>query len=208
LQAFGVTIDDFETSDSVTARPRDPVDSSSTTSGTFLGGTREMTATFLGGGDATVSGNSGAPPDGRLLFEALPEAQGTLDIIWLDITGADKGPGDDLTAGGTLNAIALEVALNETAVAVSIELTDTAANTGSAAATLAAGPGTSLLLFSDFSGSVDYTDIETIHLQLTTASPHSRLELGDVSSVAVPEPASALLLAAGLAGLCARRRPS
>jgi hypothetical protein len=66
-------------------------------------------------------------------------------------------------------------------------------------------PGNVTFLFSDFSSSIDFTDVRGIEMEIV-GSTGAGADVSISSVVVVPEPSAALLLAFGLAGLAARRR--
>ena len=63
-----------------------------------------------------------------------------------------------------------------------------------------------LALFSSFSGSVDFTDIELIAMNVTPLFPAADLQIDFIESTFIPEPSTALLLGIGLVALGVRRR--
>ena len=66
-----------------------------------------------------------------------------------------------------------------------------------------AANGANIIPFSEFSG-IDFTDVQTIRLAVSEVVSLNAISISEF--LAVPEPGTALLLAAGLVGLTARRR--
>lgn len=202
--ASALIIDSFDTAASTTANSGTPTDTIITASGTFLGTNRNLESNWISGANAVVGGID-AGGSSLLNLSLRASTLGDVTVGWSGIGGAD------LTAGATLNAISLEVVFDDLPADITIQVFD-GTFLGQSTITTAGGIFVSTiesLLFSSFSGTVDFTSVESITLIIEPLFPAANLQIGFIESASVPiipEPSTALLLSLGLVGLGVRRR--
>ena len=115
----------------------------------------------------------------------------------------------DLTAAGTLNAIGIEVVFDDLPATILMTITDGSSNSGTASLITTGGifaPQVLTLVFAGFTGAIDFSDIETISMQLTATMPATDVQIGFIESTFVPEPSTTMLLGFSIVVLGARLR--
>jgi len=200
--ASALVIDSFDDGASVSADGGTPIDSALTPAGSFLGTNRELDASWDSGANS-VDSEIDAGGSSLLNISLDADTLGDVSVLWQNIGGAD------LTAGATLNAIALSIVFDDLPADITLIVTDGSSNAGSSTTTTPGGifvPTTTALSFASFSGSVDFTDVETIQLIVDPLFPAADLQIDFIESTFIPEPTTGLLLAGGLIVLGARRR--
>jgi hypothetical protein len=206
--AATILIDDFSVTQSISDAVGGGVTISETNVAGVLGGVRLLRSeaggsdplgncftrtNFGGSGEASESCNSRVVTgNGYFYYDGAND-------------GGQDGTGGalniDLTDGGQLDRFRLEVtsiSSGNFAVAVFDSV-----GTASQAVLSIPATGTYDLLFSGFSGSVDFTDIRAISLRASVL-PNETLSFSSFS--VVPEPFASLLVATGLLGFAARWR--
>lgn len=134
--------------------------------------------------------------------------QGILTLSWDGVDGsvspdADGLGGIDLTAGGIDNAISLDV-VSGAAVQFTLKITDMNGNIGNEVDNLP-GLGNNLYNFADFSGSVDFTNVGSISLDIFfNNSTRNAIEIDNIMTV--PEPGVSSFAVIGLLAFLIRRR--
>lgn len=212
--AATIVIDRFDTEQYVEAVSRTGFASSSeiyAPNDAEVGGYRYMTVTNNTGRSNGTSLHAG---EGYLDFSNGSRTSGTGTVVW-DGMGSTGIGGLDLTDSGTNDALILDVISADASLILTFTVRDTfgaiASLTQSAAETLDE-PLSLAFLFSDFSGSVDFTSLDSISLTLsgTAAALDATIDLfyaGSTQPVAaVPVPAAGLLLAGGIAALGVAKR--
>ncbi|MFN2285839.1 MAG: LamG-like jellyroll fold domain-containing protein, partial [Anaerolineae bacterium] len=182
-----ITVDDWETAQSLTRLTPDVISSTVTGAG-ILGDERDLHLTLTAGGPVTV-----AATGGNLNAIADLATQATILVVWdgddgdpatLDPTGLG---GADLTDGGTQNAFVLPLTLDVTA---RFTLTVySAADVSTYTVELAPGTGnlpfTHTVPFIAFTGAADFANVGAIALEIATTSGGTVI-LGDFQTTAVP----------------------
>ncbi|MBK1695454.1 hypothetical protein CKO09_12000 [Chromatium weissei] len=176
--------------------------SSIVTTGTDISGlNRTLTATANSGGDGSFSGTAIVAGGGLLKISNDSGVTGTASATY---NFADF----DLTGGGTLTALLLNVTAIDLSTQVQISLGD-GVNTDTSGYQSFTGPGTFFNLLSDFSaGGVDVTSANYLRLDFKGAMDWD----GQFSFIAtnepptIPEPATLGLFGIGLLGFAASRR--
>lgn len=161
-----------------------------------------MTANWSSGAN-NVTGEVDAGGSSLLNLSLGPDTLGDLTLIWIDFTA-------DLTAGNTLNAIALEIPFDDLPADLTLTVFSPGKQ-GSSQITTTGGifvPTQVALLFSSFSGSVDFTSVGRIDLLIEPLLPATDLQISFIESTFIPEPGTALLIGMGLVGLSLHRRRS
>ncbi len=195
-------IDSFDDAEIVSANSGTPSDSVTTPAGSFLGTNRVLEANWASGSNA-VDGEIDSGGSSLLNISLGAGTLGSVEVTWDIIAGID------LTAGATLNAIGIEIVFDDLPADLTVSVTDGSANSGQSSTTTSGGifaPESLILLFSSFSGSVDFTDITSISLLVDANLPASDLQFGFIETTFIPEPSTALLVGFGLTGLGAGRR--
>jgi len=204
LPAHAVLIDDFTDATSVSADSGTTSDNAATAAGSFLGSNRQLDADWISGPNS-IAGDIDSGGSGLLTMSAGANTLGTVMVLWQNIGGVD------LSAAGTLNAISLGIDFDDLPVDIVLDITDSSANTGSANSAAPGGifaPISQDVLFTSFSGSVDFSSVETIKLTLNPLFPATDIQINFIESTfVVPEPATlAGLSMMGLLVLTRRRR--
>jgi len=204
LPAHAVLIDDFSDAAAVSASSGTPSDNVATASGSFLGTDRQLDADWISGPNS-VDGDIDSGGSGLLTMSTDADTLGTLMVLWQNIGGVD------LTAAGSLNAISLGINFDDLPVDIVLDITDSSAGTGSATSALPGGIFGLIsqdVLFASFSGSVDFSSVETIKLTLNPQFPATDLQINFIESTfVVPEPTTlAGLSLMGLLVVARRRR--
>lgn len=199
--ASALIIDSFDDASVATANAGTPFDSDITAAGSFLGTNRELEANWLLGAN-NIDAEIDAGGSSLLNLSLGADTSGDISVLWQNIGGVD------LTVGATLNAIALEIAFDDLPADITIEVFD-GTFFGQSTITTAGGifvPTTESLSFASFSGTVDFTSIESIKLVIQPNFPATDMQIDFIESTFVPEPSTGLLLGFGLIALGARRR--
>jgi hypothetical protein len=217
--AHAVIIDTFDTSQSLSADMFTD-DFGSVAGGGILGGERDSVVIWDSGPN-TVDVEVNAGSSGLLNFSSGAATIGYADFIWDGLDGSDAVDfaglgGVDLTAGGTLNAIALNVAFDDLPVEVGMSIATDAGNFSSASLNLPGGiftPQSYSILFSafvpDVGAGADFTNVNAILLWIQGELAATDVQLDFIESAYVPEPSSLILAAFGCIGFAAwgwRRR--
>ncbi len=206
LPAHAVLIDDFTDAASVSADSGMISDNAATAAGSFLGTNRQLDADWISGANS-IAGDIDSGGSGLLTMSAGANTLGTVMVLWQNIGGVD------LSAAGTLNAISLGIDFDDLPVDIVLDITDSSANTGSANSAVPGGifaPISQEVLFASFSGSVDFSSVETIKLTLNPQFPATDIQINFIESTFVPIPEPTTLAGLSLMGLLvmARRRRS
>lgn len=204
LGASALIIDTFDDPATVTANSGTPADNDATASGSFLGTNRQLDAVWTSGAN-DVDGEIDSGGSSLLNISLGADTLGSVSVLWQNIANAD------LTGGGTLNAIGLEIVFDDLPADITITVTDGNSNSGSSTTTAPGGiflPTTQALLFSSFSGSVDFSDVVEIELVVLPLFPAADLQIDFIETIDVPtpEPSAAALLLGGVIGVLALRR--
>ncbi len=172
-----------------------------------IGGERdlELEITNSGSSSSTTVGAAGASVDDDLSFTFPTSAdpvEATLKITWDGGTGLG---GVDITEGGGATAFSSEVIATDAAFDFKLDVTDTSSNTSTSGFLNVPGIGMQTLSFGAFTGSANFTSVDSITLTLRGQSP-ADFQIDNVQTV--PVPATLGLLGAGLIGLgvLSRRR--
>jgi hypothetical protein len=200
--ASAVIIDTFDDSALTSADSGTPFDSALTAAGSFLGTNRELDTSWDSGANS-VDGEIDAGSSSLLNISLGADTLGDISVLWQNIGGID------LTLGATLNAIALSIVFDDLPADITFIVTDGSSNVGSSTISTPGGifaPTQTALTFASFSGSVDFSDVETIQLIVDPLFPAADLQIDFIESTFIPEPSTGLLLAGGLIALGARRR--
>ncbi|MFC3059620.1 VPLPA-CTERM sorting domain-containing protein [Paenirhodobacter populi] len=210
--AASIILGDFNVEQYVEANPRQGQVSSSevySPSAVKVGGYRSLSVTNANG---RTGGTSLESADGYLDFSNSARTSGTGTVLWDGIGSTGLG-GVDLTDGGTNNALFLDVIFADANLTLSFSVTDTAGFTSTISKTVAESllePTSLSFLFSDFSGSANFSSLNSISLILTGTTQGLDASIDTVYAAstlpAVPLPAAGWLMVGGLAALGVMKR--
>ena len=202
VPASALIIDSFDDSAVAVADSGTPVDTDGTPAGSFLG-VRTLKSVWASGPNSV---DSEIDAGGSSLYNISLGA----DTLGTSVVGWESIGGADLTAGGTLNALSLEIAFDDLPIDIMIQLTDTLGFVKTLTLSAPGGifvPTQMDFLFADFvGGAMDFTDVDKIGLLLDATFPATDIQIDFIESTFVPEPSTGLLVAGGLIALGARRR--
>lgn len=176
-----------------------------------VGGYRDMAVTNTTG---RLNGTSLETGDGYLDFNNASRSSGTGTITW-DGAAASGLKGLDVTDGGTNDAVFFSVVFADADIAMAFSITDTQGRVSTYNTLLVeefSDPAEVIFRFSDFSGSADFTKVNTISFTLIGTRPAvdatlDRIYFGaTVAPVPLPAAAPLLLAAVGGLALAGRRR--
>jgi hypothetical protein len=207
--AQALTIDTFNTNQSVIDGLGGGATSSVVSDLTnILGTDRTVSINQLGPGGtpSEININTGTP---GILTLGNTDAFSVSNITYNGIGGAGLG-GVDVTEGGNDDRFTLFVVFGDFPTGIELTVSDGANTASLQVSTPAFAVGTPLFFeYTSFvGGSVDFTMIDMINIQLTTTTPVSDLQLDFFGTTSeIPEPGILALLGLGLTGLgFARRR--
>jgi len=169
----------------------------------IIGGWRTIQVTAATGNVFATADT--APTPGAYSHSNPAGATGTSLITW-DNAGSGLG-GVDLTAGGATALILDITSIDQGNVTLTFSVTDLLANTSSISLN-GLGVGLQGFLFSGFTGSADFTQVDSISLEVAggLASDLTLDLIGTNTPPSVPEPASLALFGVGMLGLLASRK--
>jgi len=156
-----------------------------------IGGFRTAELAGTDTSDLTVAGGS------LLLSAPVAGSASASAILTWDSNGAGLG-GVDLTDGGVIDTFFLQgLTFSGSSADFSVEITDFSNNTSVVWVSFAIPPTSLSLLFSSFSGTADFANVEAIRL---TLSVNSEVGIGSFSTgtAQAPVPGTLLLLVSGL----------
>lgn len=213
--ASTIVLGDFNVEQYVEARPRQGQVSSSevySPAASQVGGYRYMSATNSNG---RSGGTSLLSSDGYLDFSNAARTSGTGTLLWDGLGSVGLG-GVDLTDRGTNNALFLDVVFADANLTLSFSVTDTHGATSTLTQTVSqtlVDPTSMAFLFDDFTGSADFTSLNSISLILsgTTQGLDATIDTVYAASTlsplpAVPVPAAGWLMLGGLMALGTLKR--
>lgn len=214
LPASAFIIDSFDDTQSLSADSGTVVDFGDVAGG-MLGGDRNMLAVYTSGPNS-VDAEVNAGGSSLLNISLGADTLGSVQVFYDGIGGVGLG-GIDLTAGGTLNAIAMQIPFDDLPVDIQIGVNSPAGNSV-LTQTLPGGifSSTSLpFLFDDFTVATgtgaDFASVDLISIVINPLFPATDLQIDFIETTfvsTVPEPATYALAAMGLCGLAlyGRRR--
>jgi hypothetical protein len=221
-QATPLMIDDFITSQTVSATSGTPIATSSTTALEALGGERDIRVEFLSG--STVISLSTNPYGGEfLIHDSGAAVKGSSLTVWdgpdmnANLIDFDGLGGVDLLQGGGLDALQISDLLADVVGDVTLTIYDAGDPTGSKwSSAVYSIPGAIFapvnvtIPYSSFTtlgpgGAADFSNVGAISLAISNTTTGS-LDVQMSSLQAVPEPSGALLALGGLACLAGRMR--
>jgi hypothetical protein len=216
--AQALTIDTFNTTQSVTDFGGDAIATSGTVSdaANIIGTDRIVTVLQTGGTTAaSLSFNDGS---NSLMTLSNADSTSTSTILYGGIGGTLGLGGVDVTVSGAQNAFDIRVIQSDFATAVSITVGDASGSSilTQTSPTLVTSSTPFIFEFANFSvftgSGADFTSLEFIQIDITTSVNQTDLQLdffGTTTTVQTPEPGMALVFGFGLAALgFARRRRS
>jgi len=209
LMAAPFVIDDFTVAtQQVIVASGSTSETGTATDMAILGGSRQMNLTTASSpvGFATFKSSSFG---GQLALANDPGVTGTASIIW---NNSGNGFDADITQGGLLDLLTMNVIFIDQDVTVQFTLTDTIAFGGDSHTTATqefTGAGLFLIGLSEFSDdSVDTEHIASIEMILTGPDAWDGTFTFLQTDTSIPEPGSIVLLGLGLVGLGYGRRKS
>lgn len=209
--ASALLIDDFSAAQSLQASVSGGTEVTSSVAGAgILGGERDLYLLLTTGSSATIDVSSGSAS-----YAEVDASDSQLYVSW---DGADNSAvidqiglgGIDLTAGGSQNALSVQILLNNQPAANLGFLAHTSASEYSIIYFSApSGASTQTIPFADFvplaGTGADFANIGALSFFSDPGVAGQSVQLGAIQTAATPEPGSGSLLLLGLLGLAGWR---
>jgi hypothetical protein len=205
-------IDDFSVAQSLAVTTTTQEDFNQVAGG-MLGGERDGYLVLTSGGSAATS----EVVDGTLSQREMAGSDSQLYLVWdgpdnlvfIDHSGLG---GVDFTAGGTQDALSIQILLNAPSAATTLNFLayTSASDYSQATFTAPVGASTQIVSFASFvplAGSgVDFSQIGALAFFSDQGISEQSMDFGVIQTTAVPEPSAFALVLTGVIGLAGWRR--